>query len=90
MAKADIATPPLPLRPAGVDDAQPIAQSSLAFFRQRGFAIQFGQATRMNGKLLLLTYAEPILAIHSDERNGIWIQTRTELLYLPDFFHAFL
>ena len=91
MAKTEITVPDFPLKPAGIDDTQPVAQQSLAFFRQQGIAIQFGEASRMNGKKLLKTHSgEHILAIHSDSRNAIWVQTNTQLILYTDFFHAFL
>ena len=90
MAKQDIAIPGVSLPPGGLDDTMPVAPESLAFFRASGFAIQNGVASRMTGKRLLQTLGEPILAIHSDRRNAVWIQTNTQLIYYPDFFHAFL
>ena len=90
MAKADISLPNVPLHPGGVNDGQPVAEASLAFFRARGFAIQFGEATRMNGKKLIEVLEAPIIGIHCDSRNAVWVQTSEQLILYTDFFHAFL
>lgn len=90
MAKADIAIPGASLPPGGVDDTMPVAPRALSFYRTNGFAIQYGVASRLLGKSLLFALGEPILAIHSDHRNAVWVQTSTQLILYTDFFHAFL
>lgn len=90
MAKADIAVAGANLPPGGVDDTMPVAPQALSFFRANGFAIQYGIASRLLGKKLIYALSEPILAIHSDSRNAVWVQTNTQLILYTDFFHAFL
>jgi hypothetical protein len=90
MAKQDEYVAGNSLLPGGIDDTMPVAQQALSFFRSQGMAINNGEAGRMTGKKLLLALNEPILIVHSDKRNAVWVQTRYQLILYTDFFHAFL
>ena len=90
MAKQDITVAGGSMPPAGIDDSMPVVQQALSFFRSQGMAINNGVGQRMTGKKLLQALGEPILIVHSDNRNAVWIQTRYQLILITDFFHAFL
>jgi hypothetical protein len=92
MAKQDITVAGNSLPPGGIDDSMPIVQNALSFFRSQGMAINNGVAGRMTGKKLLVALDpnESIIAVHSDYRNAVWIETRYQLILITDFFHAFL
>jgi hypothetical protein len=90
MAKTDSSLAGATLRPGSVDDTMPITPQAPSFFRAQGLVIQDGTAGRMLGKSLLFTLGEPIIAIHSDSRNAVWVETATQLIIYTDFFNAFL
>jgi hypothetical protein len=51
-------------------------------FRSNGVFCQSDSLIRMNGKKRFQSRGEPVLAIHFQGRDAIWVQTKTELVQL--------
>jgi len=83
MSKADLQQPSGNLRGEGMDEANPIRFDG-AFFRTNGVKSQFGATERLEGKLFLSNYEEPIVAVHSNDIDKFWIQTPTTLFITDD------
>jgi len=80
MAKDAIALKGIPLNPAGMNDNSPLNAES-DFYQTRGVhSLHELCLQRCNGKKLIKKFDSPILAIHGDMRDRIWIETTTQLL----------
>ena len=67
-------------QPSGMDDSKPVNPDS--FYQTRGcYMVNDQSLQRCNGKLLIGKFSAPILGIHGDIRNALFVET-TEGIYL--------
>lgn len=84
MAKTTTTIPGIPLNPEGMDDNTPL-QTAPSFYQTRGVhSISERCLQRMQGKKLLKKFNTPILNIHADLKDNVFVET-VDKLYLFTF-----
>lgn len=83
MAKQDQLQPSRVLKGEGQDEANPVMQNN-SFFKTNGLRSQFGSIERLLGKLFIVKYPAPVVAIHSNLNDHFWIQTSTTIYMLDN------
>lgn len=83
MAKQDSIAPNRVLRGEGQDEANPILRNN-SFFKTNGLRSQFGSIERMQGKLFIVKYPNPVVAVHSNLNDHFWVQTSTTIYMLDN------
>lgn len=85
MAKDTLAENGIPLNPAGINDNSPL-NAQPEWYQTNGVNSLSEQCLqRCNGKALIQKFNSPILAIHGQLRERIFVETTTELLMFDTF-----
>lgn len=79
MARDTIASNGIPMNPAGMNDNSPLDIEPNWFLTRGVHSLSDKSLQRCNGKLLLQKFPSPILAIHGDLMNKVFIETSTAL-----------
>jgi hypothetical protein len=84
MAKDALAIAGVPIQPKGMNDNSPL-EAELNWYQTRGvFSLSEQCLQRCNGKLLISKFPSPILAIHGDLRDRVFVETTTALYILDN------
>lgn len=85
MAKDTIAKSGIPLNPAGMNDNSPLDAENNWYLANGVHSLNEQCLQRCNGKALIEKLDSPILAIHGDLRERVWVETTTQLLMYDTF-----